>query len=59
MIFYNSKWGDMFGVHPMRNLGAYDPATLEVLRTVLDEAWDALPSCHKKQISKLQLADVC
>jgi hypothetical protein len=41
----------------MSNRGAHDPATLEFLRTVLDEAWDALPTRHKEQISKSQLAE--
>jgi hypothetical protein len=38
------------------DLHPYDPATLELLRTVLDEAWDALPPRHKVQISKSHLA---
>ena len=41
---------------PMSNRGAYDPATVE-MRTVLDEAWDAMAPCHKKQISKSHLAE--
>ena len=42
---------------PVSNRGAYDPATVEFLRTVLDEAWDAMAPCHKKQISKSHLAE--
>jgi len=42
---------------PMSNRGAYDPATLEFLRTVLDETWDALAPRHKDQISKSHLAE--
>ena len=41
----------------MSNRGPYDPATLEFLRTVLDEASDALAPRHKEQISKSQLAE--
>jgi hypothetical protein len=41
----------------MSNRGAYDTATLEFLRTVLDEAWDELAPRHKKQISKSHLAE--
>jgi hypothetical protein len=41
----------------MSNRGTYDPATLEFLRTVLDEAWDALAPRHKDQISKSHLAE--
>jgi hypothetical protein len=41
----------------MSNRGAYDSATLEFLRTVLDEAWDALAPRHKEQISKSHLAE--
>jgi hypothetical protein len=41
----------------MSNRGAYHPATLEFLRTVLDEAWDALAPRHKEQISKSHLAE--
>jgi hypothetical protein len=37
--------------------GAYDPATLEFLRTVLDEAWDGLAPRYKGQISKSHLAE--
>ena len=41
----------------MSNRGAYDPAAVEFLRTVLDEAWDAMAPCHKEQISKSHLAE--
>jgi hypothetical protein len=41
----------------MSNRGAHDPGTVEFLRAVLDEAWDALPPSHKEQISKSQLAE--
>jgi hypothetical protein len=41
----------------MSNRGAYDPATVEFLRTVLDEAWDALAPHQKEQISKSHLAE--
>ena len=41
----------------MSNRGAYDRATVEFLRTVLDEAWDAMAPCHKEQISKSHLAE--
>jgi hypothetical protein len=41
----------------MSKRGAHDPATLEFLRTVVDEAWDALPPGYKEQISKSQLAE--
>ena len=41
----------------MSNRDPYDPATLVFLRTVLDEAWDALAPRHKEQISKSHLAE--
>jgi len=41
----------------MSNRGPYDPATLVFLRTVLEEAWDALAPRHKEQISKSHLAE--
>jgi hypothetical protein len=41
----------------MSNRGAYDLATVEFLRTVLDEAWDALAPRYKQQISKSHLAE--
>jgi hypothetical protein len=53
----DAERGELCGVHPMSNRGAYDPATLEFLRTVLDEAWDALAPRHKEQISKSYLAE--
>jgi integrase len=36
---------------------AYDPETVELLRTVLDEAWNALQPQHKEQISKSHMAE--
>jgi hypothetical protein len=39
------------------NRGAYDPATVKFLRTVLNGAWDAMAPCHKEQISKSHLAE--
>ena len=41
----------------MSNRAAYDPTTIDFLRTVLDEAWDALAPRHKEQISKSHLAE--
>jgi hypothetical protein len=35
---------------------AYDPETVELLRTVLDDAWAALQPHYKEQISKSQMA---
>jgi hypothetical protein len=35
---------------------AYDPETVELLRTVLDEAWNALQPQHQRQISKSDMA---
>ena len=37
-------------------MSAYDPETVELLRSVLDEAWTALPPRHQRQISKTQMA---
>ena len=34
----------------------YDPETLIILRTVLDEAWAALPDCSKSQTHKSEMA---
>jgi hypothetical protein len=36
--------------------GAYDPETVELLRMVLDEAWNALQPQHQRQISKSHMA---
>jgi hypothetical protein len=41
----------------MSNRDACDPVTVELLRTILDEAWDALPPRHKVQITKSHLAE--
>jgi hypothetical protein len=35
---------------------AYDPETVELLRTVLDQAWADLHPRHKEQISKSHMA---
>jgi hypothetical protein len=40
----------------MKNSGAYDPETVQLLRTVLDEAWDALQPHHRDLISKSHVA---
>jgi hypothetical protein len=34
----------------------FDPETLTVLRTVLDEAWATLPDCFKSEILKSEMA---
>jgi hypothetical protein len=39
------------------NRGAYDPATVEFLRTVLDEAWDAMAPCHNTCFAVTQAAN--
>jgi hypothetical protein len=36
---------------------AYDPETVEFLRTVLDQAWSALSPQQREQISKSQMAE--
>jgi hypothetical protein len=36
---------------------AYDPETVDLLRTVLDQAWNALPPHCRAQISKSHLAE--
>ena len=40
----------------MGNSAAYDPETVQLLRAVLDEAWDALAPRHREQISKSHVA---
>ena len=40
----------------MGNGTAYDPETVQLLRAVLDEAWDALPPRHREQTSKSHMA---
>jgi hypothetical protein len=35
----------------------FDPETIEVLRKVLDEAWDALPPTRKQTVPKTELAE--
>jgi hypothetical protein len=37
-------------------MSAYDPETVELLRSVLDEAWAALQPAHRKRISKAWMA---
>jgi hypothetical protein len=34
----------------------YDPEAVELLRTALDQAWDALSPHHQQQISKARMA---
>jgi hypothetical protein len=41
----------------MKNRGAYDPETVQLLRTVLDEAWDALQPHYRDQLNKSHLAE--
>jgi hypothetical protein len=41
----------------MDNCTAYDAETIHLLRTVLEEAWDALQPHHKDQTSKSHLAE--
>jgi ABC-type phosphonate transport system ATPase subunit len=41
----------------MKRYGAYDPETVELLRTVLDEAWGALQPHYRDQISKSRMAE--
>ncbi len=41
----------------MKNYSAYDPETVQLLRTVLDEAWNALQPHYRDQISKLRMAE--
>ena len=41
----------------MKNYSAYDPETVQLLRTVLDEAWDALQPYYRDQISKSRMAE--
>jgi hypothetical protein len=35
----------------------FDPETIELLKTVLDEAWDALPQSRKQTVLKTELAE--
>jgi hypothetical protein len=35
---------------------AYDSETIQLLRSVLDDAWDALPPEHQRKISKSHMA---
>jgi hypothetical protein len=39
----------------MGNGTVYDPETVQLLRAVLDEAWDALAPGHREQITKSHL----
>jgi hypothetical protein len=41
----------------MSNRGAYDPTTVEFLRTVLDEAWDAMAT--KSRLANRISRNVC
>ena len=34
----------------------FDPATIELLRTVLDKAWSALPASRQQTVPKTELA---
>jgi hypothetical protein len=38
------------------NPGVYDPETVNLLRTVLDQAWDSLSSHQRDQTTKADLA---
>jgi hypothetical protein len=40
----------------MGNCTAYDTETIHLLRTVLEDAWDALQPHHRDQTSKSRLA---
>jgi hypothetical protein len=35
----------------------FDPETIEMLQTVLDEAWDALPPSRQQTVQKTELAE--
>jgi hypothetical protein len=35
----------------------FDPETIELLKTDLDEAWDALPESRKQTVLKTELAE--
>jgi hypothetical protein len=35
---------------------AYDPETIQLLRSVLDDAWNALPPEHQRKIRKSHMA---
>ena len=37
-------------------MSAYDPETIELLRTVLDDAWAALQPHHQQKTSKARMA---
>jgi hypothetical protein len=37
--------------------GFFDPETIKLLRTVLDEAWDALSPSRKQTVLKTELAE--
>jgi hypothetical protein len=41
----------------MVDSSTYDPATVQLLRTVLDEAWSALAPHYRKKISKSHMAE--
>jgi hypothetical protein len=41
----------------MTTRSAYDPETVELLRTALDHAWDSLLPHHKAQTSKSRMAE--
>ena len=48
---------DVWSAPSMKSYSAYDPETVQLLRTVLDEAWDALQPHHRDQISKSRMAE--
>jgi hypothetical protein len=50
--------GDAFGMHLVKSYSAYDPETVQLLRMVLDEAWDALQPHYRDQISKSRMAEL-
>ena len=55
----NSSWansGQMGRGMKRSSEGAYDPATLTLLRSVLDDAWDELPPARRASTPKSEVA---
>ena len=43
-------------VHTIRDGGSFDPETVEVLKTVLDDAWASLVPAQQARTSKSEMA---
>ena len=54
--FHFNLWGCSGVIAAVRSGTAFDPITVQVLRSLLDEIWDDLPQKRKNRLLKSELA---